>query len=255
VPKDQTAVQVEIRHLAVCCLLYSSLFVLDLFLEVAYRFNDFRHQLFVAAPLLAGWISLTAALGLWLGGRMTLSGIRGGFAALLGSFVCSALIAFVAIMFVLPTEPITILRTAPQTAQAAFLKNVLLYFLPLVIVVWLIPFHFVTSLRRQILSGKSSQVQMLLDGRQGAAQHAEGLYMKVEWLWGSLLVVALVSIFATQDLLSKLVPGRFTNLFMLLAITKTSVYLSLGLACVAWYSKALASIRLTCAETPARKPS
>jgi hypothetical protein len=164
-PKDQRALQVEMLHLVVCCLLYSSLFVLDLFLEVAYRFNDFSHQVFVAAPLLAAWISLTAALGLWLGGRMTLRGIRGGFAALLASFVCSALIAFGAITLVLPAEPITILHTAPQTAQAAFLKNVVLYFLPLVTVVWIIPFHFVNGLRRQILSGKSSQVQMLLDGR------------------------------------------------------------------------------------------
>jgi len=238
----------EIWHLASCCLLYASLYGLDFLLEVAFQFDKFRHATLVAVPLLVAWIGLTAGLGLWLGSRMTMAGIKGGFAALLGTFVLSALIAFGAVTRVLPAEPITILRTLPQTAQAAFLKNVALYFLPLVTLAWLIPFHCVIYLRRQIFLGKASNVQTLLDSRQANTQPAEAIYIRAGWLWVSLFVVGLVSIFVTQDLLSKLVPGRFTNLFMLLAITKTSVYLSLGVACVTWYSKALGSIRRACAE-------
>jgi len=245
---DLRVEQGEIWHLASCCLLYAGLFVLDLFLEVAYQFDRFRLQALVAAPLLGMWIGLSAAFGLWLAWRMTMSGTRGAFAAMWGIFVCSALIAFGAVTRVLPAEPITALRTLPQTAQAAFLKNVVLYFLPLVTLAWLIPFHCVIYLRRQILLGKTGNVQTLLDDRRGTAQPAAAIYIRAGWLWISLFVVGLVSIFATQDLLSKLVPGRFSNLFMLLAIAKTSVYLSLGVACVTWYSKALGSIRRACAE-------
>jgi hypothetical protein len=148
----------------------------------------------------------------------------------------------------LPAEPITILRTLPQTAQAAFLKNVALYFLPLVTLSWLIPFHCVIYLRRQIFLGKTTSVQTLMDDRRRTAQPAGAIYIGAGWLWVSLFVVGLVSIFAAQDLLSKLVPGRFASLFMLLAVAKTSVYLSLGVACVTWYIKALGSIRLVCVE-------
>jgi hypothetical protein len=238
----------EIWHLASCCLLYASLYGLDFFLEVAFQFDKFRHQALVAGPLLVAWIGLTAGLGLRLGSRMTMNGVKGGFAALFGTFVVSAVIAFGAVTRVLPAEPITILRTLPQTAQAAFLKNVALYFLPLVTLAWLIPFHCVIYLRRQVPLGKTGNVQTLLDSRHATAQPAGAIYIRAGWLWISLFVVGLVSIFATQDLLSKLVPGRFANLFMLLAVAKTTVYLSLGVACVTWYSKALGSIRRVCAE-------
>jgi hypothetical protein len=177
---------------------------------------------------------------------MTMGGVRGGFAALFGTFIFSALIALGAVALILPAEPITILRTVPQTAQAAFLKNIALYFLPLIALAWLIPFHCVSYLRRQIILGKTGNVQTLLDSSQATAQPAGAIYIRPAWLWVSLFVVGLVSIFATQDLLSKLVQGRFANLFMLLAVAKTSVYLSLGVACVTWYSKALGLIRRVC---------
>jgi hypothetical protein len=213
-----------------CCVLYASLYVLDIFLEIAYQFDRLGHQAAAIAPLVALWIFTTSAAGLWGGWRLTSRGRRGGFAVLLGSFILAALAVYAALTGYLPSEPVTMLQFQAQTAQAAFFKNVVFYFLPLVTLVWLIPFHFVASLHGR-------------HGKRDILAPLDAVYFQLEWLSTGLLLAAVAGVFLTQHLLSNLIPSPYANLFMLLALAKTFVYFGLGMACLTWYSRSLTSIR------------
>jgi hypothetical protein len=140
---------------------------------------------------------------------------------------------------VLPSESVTALRLTAQTAQAAFLKNVTLYFLPLVSIVWLVPFHFVVQVHRQLETNGPTSTAVLPDSPPGVLRHSHSIYIPFRMLVWAVFVVSIASIVLTQDLLGKLVPGPYANLFMMLALIKTFTWCCLGLLCLCWYNRAL----------------
>jgi hypothetical protein len=236
---------IHTAHLAVCCLVYAALFVLDLFLEVSYQFGKYENLALRAAPVLAAWIAATSALGLLIGWRPVMQGRRGGFAALFAIFSVSALFAFgvLALASVVPGDRITVLQFPSQPAYAAYFKNVVFYFLPLATTVWLIPFHFVACLHQQFRDHGPSSALLLLDRRAASPSQADSINLPVGWLVLGVLVVGLASIIMTQDLLRHLVVGPYANLFTMLAIAKSAIYFALAMLCITWYSRALAAIR------------
>jgi hypothetical protein len=240
----------HIGHLCLCCLLYAGLFVLDLILEIAYQFDKLGAAALVVAPLVAAWIATSSALSLWTAWRWIAIGRRGGFALLTITFTAAAMLVFALLtcISVLPTTPVTLLRFPAQPAEIAYFKNILFYFLPLIICVWLVPFHFTACLFRQLQAGGAEVVLAVLERRVSAWARFDALYLSVRWLVAGMFLEGLASVILTQDLLRNLVFTRYTNLFMILAVTKSASYFALGVLCVTWYSRVLSGIRAACMQ-------
>jgi hypothetical protein len=238
----------HIGHLGVCCAVYAALFVLDLFLEISYQFDKFGRAAGIAAIFAAAWIFGSSALGLWVAWRWIVAGRRGGFALLFTTFVAEAMVVFAGLTMtaVLPNEPVALLRFPSQPAEIAYLKNVLFYFLPLITTVWLVPFHCVACLYRQFRNSEPGSVVALLERQTPSWGDVDMLYIPAKWLGFGIFLVGLASVFLTQDLLRNLLPSRYSNLFMALALTKSASYFALGMLCIAWYSRTLAGIRRAC---------
>lgn len=233
-------------HLAACCIGYALLYVLDLFLEVAYRFDTLGRSACLAALPLALWIAGSSALLLRFSVELAVRGRRTAFAVLFGGFSIAGITSGAALTLfgVLPMIPVTLLRFPSQPAAVAYFKNVVFYFLPLATTVWLVPFHFVGSVHRQLQQGPTSAVIRLLDGQAPPAGGLGALRLPINWLVVGMFVAGLVSVVLTQDLLRNLQPARHANLFMVLAITKSACYFALGMLCIAWYARALRALRL-----------
>jgi hypothetical protein len=126
-----------------------------------------------------------------------------------------------------------------HTAQAAHLKNTI-YFLVIVVLFWLPPFHCVAVLRREIQSGHAASVREILThhvllGRDFAS-------FSVEWLWSGLLFLLLLVIPMAARLLENLKSGPRLNTFTALFYLRGVLYFLLILICLFWYSAAIASL-------------
>jgi hypothetical protein len=231
--------RIFIRHLAGCCLLYAALYVFDLFLETAYKFDQFGRPALLFAPILMTWIAAVSGFGLWAGWRLSAKSRKGSFAILFGSFALGSFVAYAVATVVLPSEPVTAMRFAAQTARAAFLKNAALYFLPLATITWLIPFHFVARLHRVYQTSGPAGATALLSGQPSALRHSEAVYFRPNWLLWGMLASSTLSVFLTQDMLGNTIPGPHANLFMTLALSKTFCWCCLGMLSVFWYARAL----------------
>lgn len=228
------------------CTLYAGLYVLTLFLEISYRFDEFGRPACFRAPLVFLWIFCASLLGLITDWRRTSAGKRGGFLFSTSSFVGAALLLCAALWEFLPGFPVTAYRAQAQTAQAAYAKNVLLYFLPLAAILGLVPFHFIAALRFEMRSGNPQSVRARLNGEGHGSVSQKAVYFRLHYLTAALFLTALFSIAMTNRLFDNLKQAPYMNLFMLLALGRVLVYFSLGILCLLWYGRALNAIQSEC---------
>ena len=213
------------RHLAYILtagLLYGLLFWVALLLEIAYQFDRFgTTALWLGLPVFF-WIAATSFAGLTLTEKLVRREKRHSFFVGLAFFVGGTIAACPAMSYFLPNEPITAASFQTQPAFAAFLKNSLIYFLPLGVVYILIPFHFV-CVQQNEMQEKSSVL-----GKTA-------INLRPSFLFGLWLFAAVYSIISTFYLLDNLLPGQFHNLFVTLVFLRFFIYFSLGLICLLWY--------------------
>lgn len=212
-------------------LLYGLLFWIALLLEVAYQFDRFgTDALWLGFPLVL-WIAATTFTGLSWTRNLVRQEKRNALFVGLTFFVIGTILMLSAMSYFLPTEPITQASFQTQTAFAAFLKNSLIYFLPLGVIFILIPFHFICVQQSEIPKDFSfpgnTELSLLSKG---------AIDLRPSLLFGLWLVTAGYSIFSTFHLLDNLLPGRYHNLFVTLIFLRFFVYFSLGLICLIWYN-------------------
>ena len=203
-------------------LLYGLLFWVALLLEIAYRFDRFgTTAVWLGLPLVL-WIAAANFAGLTLTEKLVRREKRHSFFVGLAFFVGGTIAACLAMSYFLPNEPITAANFQTQPAFAAFLKNSLIYFLPLGVVYMLIPFHFVCVQQNEM------QKTSPISGKTAINLHPS-------FLFGLWLFSAVYSILTTFHLLDNLLPGQFHNLFVSLVFLRFFIYFSLGLICLLWY--------------------
>jgi DNA-binding winged helix-turn-helix (wHTH) protein len=230
-------------HVLTGCCLYGALYALAIPLELAYQFDRFRGQAVGLAPSAFCWIFVCAVLSLYADWKLTLRGKLFGLAVLLLGFISSAIALFVTLTFFLPDFPITeSINFQASTAQGAYLKNVAFYFLPLGIVFFALPYHFILALSRatqkSVNPNSSSSNSEDMIGERGT-----GL-ISVRMLGLILFGAAIVSLLLTFHLLNNLKPSPYQNLFTLLVILRATLIFGLGLECVLWYSHALRKLAI-----------
>ena len=159
----------------------------------------------------------------------------------------SALLLQVAMIWILPATAITEqFGRQAQSAQAAYFKNMVLYFLPLASIYLVLPFHFVLALQQDVAAQRHSEVAALLSSEPRAVAPKGAIFLRVRWLAVTLALAAVLSAILTQDLFDHLRQGRYMNLFMLLALGRCLLYFGLGLLCLLWYAKTLNEIKREC---------
>jgi len=229
-------------HVVASCTIYSSAYVCILMLETAYSSEQFRHALSLS-PLAFSWIFLTSIAALIADWKLTLKRNVNGLPFLILSFIVSAFALCLMLTFFLPGIPVTQASFQTQTAQGAYLKNVGLYFLPLVTVYLLIPFHLFASLTKEMATGKPSRVRDLLFHRRRATAPIGAIYIRPRTLGFLLLVVGIACLPGNYWLLDHLKPSPYMNRFTLLVILRLILYFGLGAECLLWYSRTLNEIK------------
>ena len=221
-PVLQTSFNRHSAFVITVSLLYGLLFWIALLLEIAYRFDLFgTNALWLGLPLVL-WIAAASFAGLTLTAKLVRREKRHSFFAGLAFFVGGVIAACLAMSFFLPNEPITAASFQTQPAFAAFLKNSLIYFLPLGVVYILIPFHFVCVRQNEM------QKDFSVSGKNAINLHPS-------FLFGLWLFAAVYSILSTFRLLDNLLPGQYHNLFVSLVFLRFFFYFGLGLICLLWY--------------------
>lgn len=240
-------------HVLISCTLYSLLYVVALLLEIAYQFDRFGAMAVRFTPIIFFWVFTTSLAGLSIDAKWTLQSRAKGLIIALLCLIGSALMLYSALCSFLPGYPITESIHQSQTAQGAYLKNVL-YFLPLAIIFILLPYHFVVSLQREMRAGKHRLVHDLLLGKRRSLVPENTIYLKVWWLVLLLSGAAVTSLVFTFYMLDHLKPGLYTNLFTQLAFWRIMLYFALGLECLIWYAQALNALKRDCLNASGVNP-
>jgi DNA-binding winged helix-turn-helix (wHTH) protein len=232
-------------HALTSVAVYSLLYTVALFLEIAYEYNRFNQTAWRLAGPVFLWMLISSLLSLWLGRRLTLHGSAAGIAVSGLSFVAAATILGGFLFLFLPPVPITASTLQSHTAQAAYMKDTI-HFLVLALAFLIIPFHFIAAAEREMRTGDVRNIAALLAGdKRGVAPRA-ALYPQVRGLLLLLVAFAAIALGLTSRLLDHLKPGRYANLFMQLAYLRLLLYFGLGIECVLWYSQALEKLKRVC---------
>ncbi len=215
-------------------------------LEIAYQFSRLGRSGLSVALAAFFWTFVTSCLALTVDRRRTRSKASGMGVIMLMTYG-SAMVLQLTLHQFLPSAAVTELTgRQPQSAQAAYLKNIVLYFLPLITAYVLIPYHFVMALQREMQAGEDRSVLALLTAQPRGVVPRSAIYLRVWWLALGLMLAGVVSVFLTQDLFDHLRPSRYMSVFMELALGRCLLFFGLGLLCLVWYAKALNEIKREC---------
>ena len=136
-------------HVLASCALYAALFAEAVFLEIAYEFDRYGRSAFIVAPVIFGWILFSSIAGLVIDRKRVYQTKRDGLTITILIFFTAAGLLFAGLTWFLPNEQVTQAAFQTYPAQAAYLKD-LAYFLVLALLFLIIPFHFVTTMEREM---------------------------------------------------------------------------------------------------------
>ena len=205
---------------------YGLLFWIALTLEIAYRFDLYGLQsLKLGPPLMI--INTLALIGALVIARQQLSkGKHGGLFKGITLLVCGVMVSMWLTSMYLPDTPITLSDHQSQPAFAAFLKNAILYFLPLSVLFLLMPFYVVAAIE---LKAKKVISHLPLDAIFAGPR-------SLAIIFGVAIVYSLVTTFYLIDHLRT---GPYHGLFVSLVFIRFITYFGLGLGSLLWYKGAL----------------
>jgi len=120
------------------------------------------------------------------------------------------------------------------------------YFLPLAIIFWLVPFHFVVSMQRELRAGRHRLVLGLLAGHPLGVAPRGTIFIRA-WVLALLLaVMAAVGVILRAYLFDHLLPAPYLNLFTNLIEVRSALYFAIGVECFAWYYRSLNELKREC---------
>jgi DNA-binding winged helix-turn-helix (wHTH) protein len=238
-------------HAAFACGLYALLYVVALFVEVAYQFERLGSLAWRFGPWVFVWIAATSGLALWVDWGLTRSGRATGLACSIPLFVVAGFAVAGALGPFLPAEPVTGASFNTYSAQAAYLKSCY-YFVPLAVIYLVIPFHTAVALDEEAAAGNAKGVARLLRGVRSGRAPRGSIYLRVWWLAVLLTVASAGALYGTAHLFERLTPNTNRNFFMLSLQARVLLYFLLGCECMLWYHLTLNDVRHRVAnrETP-----
>lgn len=229
-------------HVVGCSLLYAALFVVALFVEVAYSYEQFGHLAWRLAPWIFVWSSATSVIALWADLSATRSGHSFGLLISVPVFIVAGLGLAAGVGLWLPPEAITKASFQTYPAQAAFMKSAF-YFVPLAILYVVLPLHLVATLDAEIRAGRPGQVIRLLSGGRPKPAPRGAVNLRVWWLAVLLVFVASVALYGTAHLFDHLSPDLNASLFVRLYQFRLLLFFLLGTAGLLWFQLSVDRLR------------
>jgi transcriptional regulator with XRE-family HTH domain len=214
--------------------LYAALYVVSLYLESAFDPEHFptpRTAVFTFALM-----SVSSTVALATDRDLVDSGNSFALLASLAIFLLAGFLQFAIVRGTLPESALVPATFQTQTAQSAHLKNTS-YFLLIVLIFWLTPFHCVSTLSREVRSGHADWVRQMLS--QDLMLGRGLLALSVRWLLGLLLAMFLLALYMGTHLLDNLRPHARLNSFTLLFYLRALLCFLLCLLSIGWYAYSL----------------
>ncbi len=228
------------------CTLFAGLYAVALLVEIAYRFDRYGSTGMIVAAAIFVWVAAAFASGLALDWKLTRVGKTYALSASLLFVLAATGLMFAASCWFLPAVPITGSDVQAYTAQGAYLKTIVLYFLLHKLAFWLLPFHFVLAMQTELQAGRPKLVWGVLTGdRLSIAPHGV-FYPRMGALILLLLAMVIVTIFLHNNLMNHLTPGPYQNLFTQLVNVRLFLYYALAVKCLIWYHGALNELKREC---------
>jgi hypothetical protein len=231
-------------HVLVTCAIYALAYVVALLVEVVYVLDKLGPTLLRIAPAVFLWIFATSTAALYVDWKSVVAGRRNGLALSLTVLASAAVVLYAALFLLfLPDSPVTPMKIQAHTPQASFLKSVR-HFIPTAGFFLALPFHFVLAMQRELREGRWREVLGLLCGEKWATAPPGTFFLTLRTFWILLLIALLASIALLNYQFWNLQAGPYMNLFIHLVQAKWVIFFSIGLKCLAWYSKRLDDLKL-----------
>jgi hypothetical protein len=233
-------------HVLLSSGIYAAIFAVTMLVEVAYQFDVYGRQGVTGATLMWLWMVATSLAALTLDWRLVRAGDRRALPLAVGVFSLGVFGAIMISRGFLPDHPVTLLTTSQAApAQAAYLKSIL-YGLILNVLFWLPPFHFVITLQRELAEGRHRMTLGLLTGDKLSVTPRGAFYPRLVALLVCFVLVIVVAFNLHHDLMGKLKPDPYFNLFSWLIYARLTCYFALGAEGVAWYARSLNELKREC---------
>jgi hypothetical protein len=222
--------------------LYASLHTASVWTELAYSYDRFAMLGWILSAGVFAWVMGSLCGALWVAATVVL---KGDYRAL--SKATLLLIGMLAIMTaamwrLLPATPTIEATFATRSAAAGFLKNEVLYFLPLLLFV-LPTFHAVAALQAELRAGRFCAVLDLLSGSREAVV-PRGVWLVPNWFLSVVLVVAaLIGYVGTNNLLDNLKEGAYSNTFTAALYIRVFLWYVLAVVCLVWYQRSIQELK------------
>jgi hypothetical protein len=236
----------------IVALLYGLLHGASVWTELAYSYDRYAALTWSLSAGVFAWVTVGLAVSLWSSVKAARVGNERGLPLAALMAVGMLAIMTLAAWRVLPSIPTVDATFETRSAAAGFLKNELMYFIPLLLFI-LPTFHAVVVLQEQLRAGRFRGVFQLLTGRPESLA-PRGVWLVPGWLLGIVLIAgALIGYTGTNNLLDNLERGPNANLFTAALYVRVFLWYGVALACLAWYyqsrqelkREAIASVRLT----------
>lgn len=230
----------HLKQTVFACAGYSSLFVIALFVEITYRYDEFKIMAFKLAFFVFLWVFVTSCAGVTIPLKLhkKKEAFFEKFILSAVVFIISAAVLFLFIDLYLPKERVTLAFFQTYTASAAYLKNIL-YFLPLGIFFVAFPLNAVRWLK--INSGKEGEFE-------GSKKYQLYIYknpiLGAVYFFPKLMVCFIIigllaSLAAMSRLFENLVADPYKDLFIKLVLLRWFVYFFLAVECAFWFWNSL----------------
>lgn len=234
----------HLQYVVIWCCLYTSLYVISVFLEVAYKFDTLGSKVIKGTPLAFIWILFTSITGAGVDWKLTSQGKRNGevFAFLIFLAASIILSGWLSWSDTLPPLPVTESNVSTYPALAAHWKNSA-YFIIVATAYFILPFHFQAATQRALRTPNSNlELNLLLNKWVGTAPLG-AIYIKPSILL-YMLILALVSAqLGTHYVTSNLKTSPYQQLFILLYYARILLWFVCAFAGLFWYHKELNKLK------------
>lgn len=228
----------HLTYAFVSCAALGLLYGLAALAEVAYAFSERGPQMLLVVPMLVLAVTGCGLAALAIDVWRTRTGKPDGLTWSVMLFATGAAAAFACAWPFLPAEPIVRATFQTYTARAGFLKAVC-QFLPLAIVFVCVPFHFIVAMQQELGAGRWRLALGTLTGKGPRLAPKGAIFAGVGLLGALLGIGVLIATYSLSHLFDHLLPAPYTNLFMLLAVSRTALLFLLALGCLGWYYRCL----------------
>jgi DNA-binding winged helix-turn-helix (wHTH) protein len=213
-------------YIMISSFLFGLLFWVALLVETAYRFDVYGlRAIWLGFPITV-IDTVAAAAAMALAQKRLRERKGGGLLAGLGILIIAVAGSCWLAWLYLPNAPVTLSRFQAQPAFAAFLKNAIIYFLPLGVFFLLMPFYFVVAVEL-----KARKVITNLP--------ADAIFIHPNFLMAVSLGTVIYSLISTFYLLDNLQTGTYHGLFVSLIFMRFIICFGLVFGSMLWYRTSL----------------